>query len=201
MFIYGVITIILSGLCLGFGVAVFLLTKAVSIWKIRFVSRKSRRRIRIASVILIFVGMVLLLLRANFIYELWIGGSFICIAVCVGLLAFFSVVGFVCGDFVAAGFREFSEESFNLLGEIEIIKRAEQKLTKYLGAIIGLEAIAFIGKDGSVSEVLWFKDFGLMQLKNSIQTDILCQYLKRKQLSKEIHSLSNNLTAVLNIGG
>ncbi|MDO4419618.1 MAG: hypothetical protein Q4B92_04565 [Ruminococcus sp.] len=107
----------------------------------------------------------------------------------------------MCGDFAATGFREFSQESFYLLGETEIIKKSEQKLKRYFGAVIGLDAIAFIGKDGSVLEVLWFKDFELTELKSSIQTDILRQYLKRKELSKEIHSLSSKLAVALKIGG
>lgn len=201
MFYFGVITITLSGLCLGFGVAVFRLTKAVSIWNIRFAPRKKRRLLRIASVVLLLFGIALLLLSVDLICGLWVGESFICIAVCIGLMAIFSAVGIVCGDFAATGFREFSQESFYLLGETEIIKKSEQKLRQYFGAVIGLDAIAFIGKDGSVLEVLWFKDFELTELKSSIQTDILRQYLKRKELSKEIHSLSSKLAVALKIGG
>lgn len=201
MVLLSVYSVVFCGFALGFGAAVLKLTKAVSIWNIRFAPRKNRRRLRIASVVLLSAGIVLFLLNADFIHRLWVGGWFICIALCVCLQAVFLVAGIVCGDFVAAGHREFSEESFSLLGKTDVLREVEQKLKQSFGAVIGLEAIAFVGKDGSVSEVLWFKDFELTQLKSSIQTDILCQYLKRKQLSKEIHSLSNKLSLTLNIGG
>lgn len=186
----------LSGLGLGFGAVILKTVKAVKIWGIPVEPGKSSRRLRMLGCPMFFVGLLLSLAS---IYKVFVGQRIICIALLLCLWGASLVTGSVCADFASSKYREYSENSFNMLGETDVLKTAEQKLISARAAVVGFDGIAFIDGDGSVSDVLCFGDFGLEPLKSRFETEALCQYLKSRRACREVHSVSDRLSAVVNV--
>lgn len=193
-----IISVVLSGLGLGFGGFMLRFAKTVTLWGVRVYSTATRKKLYSAGGAVLALSLALFLLVA-LTYKVWVNMSFLYAVLCVCLWLLSLIIGGVWGDFVLAKHRGFSEISFLLLGEIAAVKTAERKLNRAYAAVIGFEGIAFLDKEGRASDVLSFEDFGLEELKRGIQTDILRQYFKSIEPKKEIHGLSNKLSEVLSI--
>lgn len=196
MVFLNVFSVVLSGVGLGFGAFTLRHAKPLTLWGVRVDSAKVRKRLyKLGSAVVVF-SLAVLLFGVLFIWKVWAGMSFLYAALCACLWVLSLIIGSVCADFALAKHRDFSEVSLLLLGELEAVKTAEQMLRKAYAAVIGFEGIAFLDKEGKVNDVLFFCDFGLEELKQVTQTDILCQYFKSAVPDKEVFGLSNNLWAV-----
>lgn len=194
-----IISVVLSGCSLGFGAVILKATKAVTLWEVPIDWGAFKRRVRFGGTVALLVGFITLSLSIFLLYKVSVNQQMMFVALCAFLWTVFLVIGGVWGDFVFSKHIGFSKNCFILLSKLEALKAAEEKLTNACVTVIGFEGIAFISKEGKICDVLYFADFGLEELNQGIETDILCQYFKSVEPQKEIHGLSNKLSEVFNI--